>query len=136
MFITISETHLSNIYNKYMQQPQIKVVSILFKLISWKPMFITTLWHSPIKYIEYTQETTTKRSSFKSFQANFSKTNVYHYSLTLIYEIITINSVNYQKKTNFMSFYANFLKTNVYHYSLTLIYQIYTINTCNYHKKK
>ena len=34
MFITAIDTHLSYIYNKYMQLPQKKVVSSLFKLIS------------------------------------------------------------------------------------------------------
>ena len=76
-----------------------------------------------------------QKNSFKCFQANFLKTNVYHYSLTFIYQIYKINTCNYHKKSSFKSFQANFLTTNVYHYSLTLIYQIYTITSRNYQKK-
>jgi len=42
MSITTIETHLSNIYNKFMQLPQKKLDPSLFMLISLKPMFITT----------------------------------------------------------------------------------------------
>ena len=42
MSITTLDTHLSNIYNKFMQLPE-NLVSCHFMLTSWKPMFITTI---------------------------------------------------------------------------------------------
>jgi len=46
VFITIInylKTHLSIIYNKFMQLPQKKLVSSLFMIISWKPKFIPNI---------------------------------------------------------------------------------------------
>jgi len=47
MFIITIETHLSDIYNKFMQLPQKKLFSSLSMLISSKPMSITTIETHP-----------------------------------------------------------------------------------------
>jgi len=43
MFIATIKTHLSNIYNKFMQLPQKKLVASLFMQISCKSMSITII---------------------------------------------------------------------------------------------
>jgi len=96
-------------------------------------MSITTLdTHQSNIYNKFMQ--LPQKTSFKTFHANFYKTNVYH-----CYRQSSIKYINkymqLPKKSSFKFFQANFLKTNVYHYSLTLIYQIYTINSGNYLRK-
>ena len=78
MFITTSETHLSNLYNKFMQLHKKKLVSSLFMVISCISMSITII-ETHLSNLTINSCNYHKKTSFISFHANFLKTNVYHY---------------------------------------------------------
>ena len=115
--------------NKFMQLPPKKLVSTLFILISWKPIFITTIETHTINSWNYH-----KKTSFKCFHANFLKTNIYHYYWdSSIEHILYIHATTTKKlvSSHFMliSWKPMFIITTE-----TRLSNI-SLNSCNYQKK-